>query len=103
MKNVMVIKLFLTVVSRKRILNVWLVQEHKTYSLLTFAAQSKRIVQQITSTNKSFSLYKRAPLKIVFDTFPQHRVRRPQKQDSTAAGNVQPGEAVRCGRSDGGV
>ena len=41
MKNAMVIKLiFLTGVSRKKILNVWLVQEHKTYNLLTFAAQS---------------------------------------------------------------
>ena len=42
MKNAMVIKLiFLTGVSRKKILNVWLVQEHKTYNLLTFAAQSR--------------------------------------------------------------
>ena len=41
MKNAMVIKLILTDVSRKKILNVWLVQEHKTYSLPTFAAQSK--------------------------------------------------------------
>ena len=61
-----------------------------------------RIVQIMSI--KSSSLYKRrAPLKIVFDIFPQHRVRRPNKQDSTAAGNVQPGEAVRCGRTDGGV
>ena len=101
MKNAMVIKLILTGVSKKKILNVWLVQEHKTYSLPTFAAQSKRIV--LITSNKSSSLYKRAPLKIVFDTFPQHRVRRPKKQESAAAGNVQPGEAVRCGRSDGGV
>ena len=69
-----------------------------TYLLLRLKVEIVQIMSY-----KSSSLYKRAPLKIVFDTFPQHRVRRPQKQDSTAAGNVQPGEAVRCGRSDGGV
>ena len=59
MKNVMVIKLFLTVVSRKKILNVWLVLEHKTYSLPTFAAQSKdranNVLQIIFFIQKSSS------------------------------------------------
>ena len=59
-----------------------------TYLLLRLKVEIVQIMSY-----KSSSLYKRAPLKIVFDTFPQHRVRRPQKQDSTAAGNVQPGEA----------
>ena len=57
---------------------------------LTYFCGSKYWIVQIMSI-KSSSLYKRrAPLKIVFDIFPQHRMRRPKKQDSTAAGNVQP-------------